>query len=181
MDIGRVFPQSFDVSDTDSEEFKDFHEDFKFTFVVAFLKSVEQQPVSFTKTNFEKVTIAVAIVERRVNVLSGRLFNELQSSLQFSPHELDIVSDLMYEHLSKSNVVIDLTRTSFYRPLQKRFADVAPSHLKEVVSQTLIQLRDLIGEKQFSLTDTRNLWIIKPGASSRGRGIEIHSDINEIV
>ena len=71
MDIGRVFPQSFDVSDPESAEFKDFREDFKFTFVVSLLKTVQQSPVSYTKTNFEKVTIAIAIVERRIHILSG--------------------------------------------------------------------------------------------------------------
>ena len=40
MDIGRVFPQSFDISDPTSEEFKDFREDFKFTFVIAYLNTV---------------------------------------------------------------------------------------------------------------------------------------------
>ena len=43
------------------------------------------------------------------------------------------------------------------------------------------QLEALIGPKQFSLTDLRNLWIIKPGSLSRGRGIEIHSDLNELI
>ena len=39
IDIGRVFPQSFDISDDKSEEVKDFREDFKFTGVVAFLNT----------------------------------------------------------------------------------------------------------------------------------------------
>jgi len=40
MDIARVFPQSFDISDPKSEEFKDFREEFKFTFVISFLNTV---------------------------------------------------------------------------------------------------------------------------------------------
>ena len=50
-----------------------------------------------------------------------------------------------------------------------------------MVNEVLEELKDLIGPKQFSLTDNRNLWIIKPGAQSRGRGIEIHSDIEEMM
>ena len=50
-----------------------------------------------------------------------------------------------------------------------------------MVKEVLEELKDLIGPKQFSLTDNRNLWIIKPGAQSRGRGIEIHSDIEEMM
>ena len=74
IDIGRVFPQSFDISDPLSEEFKDFKEDFKFTFVVSFLNMAEYSPENFTKTNFEKLTIAIAIAERRIAILSGQFF-----------------------------------------------------------------------------------------------------------
>ena len=77
MDIGRVFPQSFDVSDEDCAEFKDFREDFKFTFVISYLNTVKQSPVSFVKNNFEKVTIAIAIAERRVHILSGQFFQDI--------------------------------------------------------------------------------------------------------
>lgn len=45
MDISRVFPQSFDISDPTSEEFKDFREEFKFTFVISLLKQAVQSPV----------------------------------------------------------------------------------------------------------------------------------------
>ena len=90
------------------------------------------------------------------------------------------MSDQVYEFLAK-NVSIDLTRTSYFRPLQKRFKDVRPADLKVQVAQVLEELKSLIGAKQFSLTDNRNLWIIKPGAQSRGRGIEIHSDVDEML
>ena len=77
IDISRVFPQSFDVSDPLSEEFKDFREEFKFTFVISLLNMIKQSPVSFTKSNFEKAIICLAIAERRINVLSGRFFLEM--------------------------------------------------------------------------------------------------------
>ena len=49
IDIGRVFPQSFDISDALSEEFKDFREDFKFTFVIAYLKqAANSQGTNYT-------------------------------------------------------------------------------------------------------------------------------------
>ena len=73
----------------------------------------------------------MAIAERRINILSGRFFTELlQTNEQFTPSELDNVSDNMYEYLSKPNVGIDLMRTAWYRPLQRRFADVKPAVLK---------------------------------------------------
>lgn len=76
LDIGRVFPQSFDISDERSEEFKDFREDFKFTGLVSFLNTAHQAAVSFTKNNFEKVTIGLALAERRVLLLSGKFLED---------------------------------------------------------------------------------------------------------
>lgn len=133
------------------------------------------------KQNFEKAIICLAIVERRIYVLSGRFFLDMKANPQFTASELDTVTDLMYDFLSKPNFGIDLSRTAFYRPLQRRFADVKPAELKQLIAQTLAELEPLIGPKQFSLTDNKNLWIIKPGAQSRGRGIEIHSDLDEMM
>jgi tubulin monoglycylase TTLL3/8 len=39
----------------------------------------------------------------------------------------------------------------------------------------------LIGEKQFGLTGSQNAWILKPGGKSRGRGIEVHDDMNDLL
>lgn len=39
MDINDVFPQSYDLTDPASEEFKDFMSEFKFGQLVAFLKA----------------------------------------------------------------------------------------------------------------------------------------------
>lgn len=63
-------------------------------------------------------------------MLSGKLFIEIKSNPSFTPSDLDTVSDLVYEFLSKPNVTIDLTRTSWFRPLHRRFADVKPAELK---------------------------------------------------
>mmetsp|Transcript_20789 Transcript_20789/g.24407 ORF Transcript_20789/g.24407 Transcript_20789/m.24407 type:complete len:81 (+) Transcript_20789:695-937(+) len=71
LDIGRVFPQSFDLSSAYSEEFKDFREDFKFSYVVSLLKQAQSEPVAFIERNYNKIIIAMVIVERRIRVLSG--------------------------------------------------------------------------------------------------------------
>ena len=114
IDTGRVFPRSFDVSDQSTEEFKDFKEDFKFTFVTAYLNTALQSHSNFTKNNFWKVVIALVIAERRCHILSGRFFEDLGSA---APSELDTVSDAIYEYLTKSNVTVDLSRTPWYRPI----------------------------------------------------------------
>lgn len=38
IDIGEIFPQSYDLSDLSSEEVKDFKEEIRFNQVVSFLK-----------------------------------------------------------------------------------------------------------------------------------------------
>ena len=92
-----------------------------------------------------------------------------------------MVSDELYECLSKPSMSYDLSRITFLRPLQKRFGDMAHKDIKAHVKEILGQLGQLIGEKQFSLTEHRNMWIIKPGGKSRGRGIEIHSDLFDLL
>lgn len=181
FDIGTIFPQSFDISDADSAETQDFREDFKFGQVVAFLKTALAASNAFLKKNMVKVIICVAIAERRIFILSGRLLEQVKRDPQFTPSELDTVSDDIYDLLSKGNTAVDFTKTSWFRPLQRRFADTSETDMKEKVREVLDQLRGLIGENQFSLTDQRNQWIIKPGGKSRGRGIEIHSDLGDLL
>ena len=43
------------------------------------------------------------------------------------------------------------------------------------------QLAECIGQKQFNLNAGKNAWILKPGGKSRGRGIEIHTDMDDLL
>jgi hypothetical protein len=38
IDIGEIFPQSYDLSDLESEEVKDFKEEVRFNQIISFLK-----------------------------------------------------------------------------------------------------------------------------------------------
>lgn len=64
----------------------------------------------------------------------------MQANPQFAPSELDSVSDVIYDYLAKPNAGVDLARTSYYRPLQRRFADMKPKTLKALVSSVLAEL-----------------------------------------
>ena len=46
MDINEVFPQSYDLTDFESDEFKDFISEIKFGQLLAFLKQASIMPVS---------------------------------------------------------------------------------------------------------------------------------------
>jgi len=47
------------------------------------------------------------------------------------------------------------------------------------ISKILDQLKEQ--DPQFELNGSKNLWIVKPGGSSRGRGIAVKSDYNAIL
>ena len=105
----------------------------------------------------------------------------MKTNPEFIPSLLDTVSDDIYDLLSKGNSLADPTKASWWRPIQKRFADTSETELKALVKELMEQLRSLFGSNQFGLTDIRNQWIIKPGGKSRGRGIEIHSDLGDLL
>lgn len=51
------------------------------------------------------------------------------------------------------------------------------------LSDAIHNVLELMEEKfpQFKLNGTRNMWIVKPGGRSRGRGIEVHTNYENIV
>lgn len=75
MDIGTVFPQSFDISEETGEETKDFKEDFKFAQVISFLKSVVKAQQAFIKKNRDKLILCLTLAERRVFMFSDEMLD----------------------------------------------------------------------------------------------------------
>lgn len=71
IDIGEIFPQSYDLSDLSSEEVKDFKEEVKFNQIVSFLKVALLYKDTKLSKQWDKIISAIAFVERRVHVLSG--------------------------------------------------------------------------------------------------------------
>lgn len=104
--------------------------------------------------------------------------------------ELDTISDPLHVFLKDtkardknkpvSNTDFDLNLAQFWKPLKKRFHGVKAAGVQRHVRSSLNTLKGFIGFKQFGLTADRNLWIVKPGAMSRGRHIQIHHDLDEL-
>ena len=84
---------------------------------------------SFIKKNFERVIICCAIAERRVFVLSGQLLQGLKQDFGFPASDFDFITGDVYDMLNK-NTTIDLTRTSWFRPLQRQYKDSKPEEIK---------------------------------------------------
>lgn len=118
LDISNTFPQSFDLSDLESEETKNFREDCKFSQVLAVLKQALGDKDKALLGKKEKVMVCLAIAERRAYVLSGQLFEDLRGDCNFKVSELDTVSDSIYDWL-KEGAAVDFSRTAWYRPLAK--------------------------------------------------------------
>lgn len=53
--------------------------------------------------------------------------------------------------------------------------------LKAKVLEVLDDLAKIFGKKQFELNAGKNAWILKPGGKSRGRGIEIHDHMEDLL
>ena len=63
----------------------------------------------------------------------------------------------------------------------KQYLEIPITDLMSKVKDVLSQLSESIGKKQFDLNAGKNAWILKPGGKSRGRGIEIHTDIEDLL
>ena len=82
---------------------------------------------------------------------------------------------------SSRKITVDFSRQAWHRPLMKAYADVSVSDLRLKIKEVLKAFAELIGKKQYDLNIGKNAWILKPGVSSRGRGIEIHSDLEDLL
>jgi tubulin monoglycylase TTLL3/8 len=49
----------------------------------------------------------------------------------------------------------------------------------EYTAQVLVKLKNKF--PQYSLNGTNNIWIVKPGQKSRGRGIEVFTKYEDII
>ena len=75
IDINEVFPQSYDLTDFESEEFKDFLFEMKFGQLVACLKSAMNMNEKNLQKNLERVIVSIGFVERRIKLMSDEIFN----------------------------------------------------------------------------------------------------------
>lgn len=70
------------------------------------------------------MVIAITILERRVQTLRGKLFQAIKDGEPFEKSELDNISDTMYDWFKSAKSTPDYSRSAWYRPLMKQYADV---------------------------------------------------------
>jgi predicted P-loop ATPase/GTPase len=72
---------------------------------------------------WDKVTVAIAVAERRVYVLNGEFFEQVFKNPEFTASPFDAVSEEMYEVYLKESVIMDFSKFGWFRPIQRRFKD----------------------------------------------------------
>ena len=75
MDINEVFPQSYDLTDKDSEEFKDFLAEMKFGQLVACLKGAMNMSQQSLQKNMDRIVVSIGYVDRRIKLMSEELLS----------------------------------------------------------------------------------------------------------
>ena len=75
LDINEVFPQSYDLTDPASEEFKDFVYEMKFGALVACLKGALTSNAQAITKNLDRIAISIGFVNRRCRLMSNELLD----------------------------------------------------------------------------------------------------------
>ena len=78
LDINETFPQSYDLTDPNSEEFKDFLAEMKFGQLIACLKSALHMSQSSLIKNMDRIVISIGYIDRRIKLMSEELFSPTQ-------------------------------------------------------------------------------------------------------
>ena len=128
--------------------------------------------------------MSLGFVDRRIKLMSDQLFDVNQTIIvPGQNNELDLISDDIYYYVLDGKMYSDFTRQPWYLKLLKTelIKDISAQNAKERVAILLERLKDTIGPQQFGLYGTKNAWIVKPGGKSRGRGIQIHSQKDNLM
>jgi hypothetical protein len=150
VDINEVFPQSYDLTDPASEEFKDFMAEMKFGQMVASLKMALNQSPSTLSKHMERIAIAIGFIERRCRLMSSDLLTPSQDIIvPGSNNELDIVDDAVYYHMVDSRGTSEFSRAPWFLKLCKTSAvikDLTPKNAKLRINLLLNELKAAMGE-----------------------------------
>ena len=174
----------------DWESFKDY---FRLTWSESILKRFRENG----KCCMEKVVVALNICERRLLTLDEAIeqFGEATNNA--------LVTDEVWSILTLSNKQVQSTaegqkilQSRWFREIaslyiqygQNTAAATDEASIQESADYKYLQVRvdqvlKMMEERypQFKLNGSRNLWIVKPGQRSRGRGIEVYNNLDDIL
>ena len=179
-EIDHFQPNSYDLADI---EVADFVEEFKLTKAESVLKTFEEKKQTLKDIGSTKITLAICITERRLRTLRDILLEPLIENSLVSNDEWEILlchkmveAKMLKTKYSNLKVRID----ALFKYYRKQYPDAATDdeamHFK--AKSLLEQLKKRY--PQFILNGNRNIWIVKPAGLSRGRGINMLSDLKKL-
>ena len=75
VDINEFFPQSYDLTDLQSQEFRDFLNKMKFGQMVACLKSALNMSEKSLHKNLQRINISIGFIKRRIKLMGDDIFD----------------------------------------------------------------------------------------------------------
>jgi len=179
-EVDNFFPISYDLADV---EVGDFVEEFKVTKAEAVLKSFVEKSLSLKNAGIIKVTLAIAITERRLRKLCDLISEPLLESFLVSNEEWEVlISHKMIEAkiLKDKFPALKIRLEKLYNYYRKQYPQANSDD--EVLLHKAKELLDELKRRfpQYAMNGTKNIWIVKPAGLSRGRGIQMFSDLKKL-
>jgi tubulin monoglycylase TTLL3/8 len=185
-EIDRFFPVAYDLADV---EVGDFIEEFKAIKAEATLKSFVERNLSLKDAGPIKVTLAIAITERRLKKLCDIICEPLLENSLVSNEEWEVlISHKMVEaKLLRINSFIKVEFPALKIRLEKMYSYYRKQYPQASSDDEALlnKAKDLLEElkkrfPQYAMNGTKNIWIVKPAGLSRGRGSQMFSDLKKL-
>lgn len=174
VDIDTFYPRSFDL--IESSDKKDFIEDYKTVKAENVLKQF-----IFDKQN---------VVEAKLLIALNVCLKRVEDSLDDPAIEDGLITaeewDVLNTEKISSQILEKIKQEAWYIRILRKFWKYSNNGKREISQNLVEKIKGTLEElrhhfPQFDLNGTHNIWIIKPAGLSRGRGIMILNNFNEIM
>uniref|UniRef100_A0A0K2TGN2 Tubulin glycylase 3Alike [Bombyx mori] n=1 Tax=Lepeophtheirus salmonis TaxID=72036 RepID=A0A0K2TGN2_LEPSM len=172
--VSSFFPRCYEVSS--DEERKAFIEDYRITACFSLIRWFHE---TFIKKGSEGVEEREGKARRSSIEFALRISNDFISKRTHK--DLDSSDSTVWEHQWNQFLTDYYLICHEQDKLQKFYSEMGPSNkdLFEKCEKTFKLLKE--HDPQFEMDGYFNMWIIKPGCSSRGRGISIAKRLEKIM
>ncbi len=170
LDTDTFHPLAYDMADV---EVADFVEEFKLMKAESMLRSFVEAKKSLKDFGAAKLIVSIWISERRLARVSQLGRTHVESLVPDSEWDL-----LTCHRTAEAKLLKDK-----YSGLGKRIAKYQLTRDEPAVHRNVDEILAELQARypQYSINGSRNIWIAKPAGLSRGRGINVLSDLKRIL